>query len=120
MRAGAFGRKDIEIPACVTICDTFIIGRSTVSEHVTIRLSTELRDSLKAHAKATHKSQSAVMVEAFVEYLKGHDRAIFQREADRECQILNEADGQDPGLDEFMDAAVEDMVANDDENREWM
>lgn len=89
-----------------------------MSEHITIRLSSELRDSLKAHARAAHKSQSAVMVEAIVQYLRHHDEAIFQTEADRECQILNEADGQDTELDEFMDAAAEDLFADDDEDRE--
>lgn len=88
-----------------------------MSEHITVRLSTRLRDSLKAHARAAHKSQSAVMVEAIVEYLRRHDEAAFRTEADRECQILNDADGQDSDLDEFMDAAAEDLFADDDEGR---
>jgi predicted transcriptional regulator len=89
-----------------------------MSEHVTVRLPAELRQSLKARAEAVHKSQSAVMVEAFVEYLGRHDEAAFQRAADRECELLNAADTQDPDLDAFMDAAAEDLAGDDNGTRE--
>ncbi len=85
-----------------------------MSEHVTVRLPAELRHSLKAYAQIAHKSQSAVMVEAFVEYLGRHDEAAFQRAADRECEVLNAADEQDLELEAFMDAAIEDQAADDE------
>ncbi len=85
-----------------------------MSEHVTVRLSAELRQNLKAHAQNAHKSQSAVMIEAFTEYLERHDQAAFQRAADRQCEILNAADEQDPELEAFMNAAIEDLTTGDD------
>jgi predicted transcriptional regulator len=85
-----------------------------MSEHVTVRLPAELRQSLKAYAQTAHKSQSAVMVEAFTEYLGRRDQAAFQRAADRECEILNAADEQDPELEAFADAAIEDLAVDED------
>lgn len=81
-----------------------------MSEHVTVRVPGELRQGLKAHAQRVHKSQSAVMVEAFSEYLSRHDKQALQREADRESAVLNAADGADPDLEAFLDAAAEDAL----------
>lgn len=86
-----------------------------MSEHFTIRLPAELRLSLKRYAVAAHKSQTAVLIEAFVEYRERRDAAAFQRAADRECGVLNAADERDADLDVFMDAAAVDLLGGDDD-----
>jgi hypothetical protein len=48
------------------------------------------------------------MIEALIEYLESHDETVLQRAADRKCGLLDAADEQDPELDAFMDAVVED------------
>lgn len=80
---------------------------------LTVRVPAELRDSLKTHARAVHKSQSAVIVEALRSYLADVDSKAYQFKCDETCQLIKEADKGDPGLWDYMDAGTADLLSED-------
>ncbi|MBA2492164.1 MAG: ribbon-helix-helix protein, CopG family [Gammaproteobacteria bacterium] len=82
-----------------------------------IRLPRELREELARHAKAAHKSQTAVLVEALRDYLRRHDRAALQQLVDEEAERMNAADRQHPDYELYLRGGEDPWV--DDEKGEW-
>ncbi len=67
----------------------------------TIRLPKRLRVDIAGYAKAAHKSQSAVIIEALQEYLTRRNRQHHIQTINKELQRLDEIERQDPDLCEF-------------------
>lgn len=83
-----------------------------------IRLPRELRDELARHAKAAHKSQTAVLTEALRDYLRRHDRVELQRLADEEAERMNATDRQHPDYRLYLRGDV-DPWGEDDKGEWW-
>lgn len=81
-----------------------------------IRLPRELREELVRHAKVTHQSQTATIIEALREYLQRHDRQRLQAFADEEAERMNAADRKEPDYQNYLEGDEDPWGENDKVN----